>query len=363
MATTTAIDCTGYKRDYPVFISDDENFDDFFAYVADAKQRFVIVDAEVARLYPDFTSRLRSVGTAFFVLEATETNKSLETLELLLAGVFEHAPNRDDIVVGIGGGLVLNIAGLLGSLIMRGIRFVHVPTTLTGQIDASLGSKQAINYRSAKNWVGMYGDPDCVYINPNFLQTATRRDINSQAIEGIKLCMATDATLFDEALPELPQLAHRQPSELRPFIEKMILVKCEVLKVDLAEHNAGMSLLYGHTIGHALEMLDHQAVNHGEGVGLGMLAAARIANLMGIAEHAMVEAHIDVLHRLDLPTRIPSHLDTYDIIAKLAHNKKNYAGNIRFVLLDRIGHMNETDGRCYTEVPEEFILKAISEGY
>jgi 3-dehydroquinate synthase len=188
-------------------------------------------------------------------------------------------------------------------------------------------------------------------------------EFNSQAIEGVKLCLATDKHLFNEVFESLGGLYDAPAPGLTSFIEKMIKAKIAVVEKDLTEDHYGMSMLYGHTVGHAIEMLDHDNINHGEGVGLGMLVAARISCMLGLADESLVTTHEEVLMSLGLPSKIPSHISPTDIIEKLGHNKKNYGGEIRFVLLKGIGQMANNNEDYFNVVPSEVISAAIGKGY
>ncbi len=356
--------CKGYiKPSYLVHISDDKAFSDLLSLLPDTQKRLVVIDEKILRLFPELLSSLEDERTYVLPITATEDNKSLSGLEDLLAKIFAIKPSRDDILIAIGGGLVMNLGGLTASLIMRGIRFYYVPTTLTGQIDASMGSKQAVNFMGAKNWIGMFNDPEFCYINPTFLNTTSRREFNSQAIEGVKLCLATDKSLFLDIYKDLTDPSQATPQKQISFITKMIEAKIAVVEKDLTEENYGMSMLYGHTIGHAIEMLDHKQINHGEGVGLGMLAAARISYMMGLATEDLITIHKEVLNRLGLPDKIPRHISPSSIVQKLAHNKKNYRGKTHFVLLRGVGEMAKSENNYFTVVPDEIITAAIEKGY
>lgn len=355
--------CKGYvKSRYPVYISDKAQLDDLVPLLPEVKQYFIIIDEEILKLFPDIVSIFGDKQKHVFTVKATENHKTLDELERLFDGIFALKPNRDDVVVAIGGGLITNIGGMAASLIMRGIRFYYVPTTLTGQIDASIGSKLAVNYKGAKNWIGTMNDPEFCYMNPMFLDTLTERDFNSQAIEGVKLALATDSKLFHDTMAHIHEIRSNR-KRLADFITQMIEAKAEVVEKDLIEENYGMCMLYGHTVGHAIEMLDHEHINHGEGVGIGMAVAARISQALGIAAPGLVATHEGILTELNLPNRIPKHIRPNVIIEKLAHNKKNYQGEIRFVLLKDVGRMHETNGNFFTTVPEEIIKKAIEESY
>jgi 3-dehydroquinate synthase len=356
--------CRGYiKQRYPIYLSSSTEFEDLFDLLPYSKNCFVIIDEKLTSLYPGLISKLEQRKAHIMPVVCTEQNKSLDGLTSIFEKVFPMRPNRDDILIAIGGGLITNLGGLAASMIMRGIRFYYVPTTLTGQVDASIGSKQAINYRGAKNWLGMYNDPEFCYVNPNFLITKPMDELNFEAIEGIKLCLATNKQLFYQAIDEVGNFHLRKPETMISFIEKMIRAKVAVVENDLLEESYGMSMLYGHTLGHAIEMLDHEHISHGEAVGLGMLAAARMAHKLGLAEESLITLHVQVLRNLGLPTEIPGHLKPLEIFAKLGHNKKNYGGEIRFVLLRDVGEMAKTEGEYYTVVPENVIMQSISEGY
>jgi len=162
-------------------------FDDFFDLLPPSQNCFVVVDEKLLELFPKLVLRLKQSQARIIPIACTEQNKSLDGLTMIFEEVFSHKPNRDDILIAIGGGLITNLGGLAASLIMRGMRFYYVPTTLTGQIDASIGSKQAINYSGAKNWLGMYNDPEFCYVNPNFLTTKPIDELNSEMIEGGKV--------------------------------------------------------------------------------------------------------------------------------------------------------------------------------
>lgn len=356
--------CRGtIKEKYPIYISEDKTFKDLISLLPAEAKKFIIIDKKVIDLFPDLTDLLKGENVFLFPIVANEDNKTLGGLENLCREIFVLKPSRDDIVIVIGGGLVMNLGGLTASLIMRGIRFYYVPTTLTGQIDASLGSKQAVNFMGAKNWIGIYNDPEFCYVNAHFLRTIPKWEMNSQAVEGIKLCLATNKNLFFEIFETIHNFPLQTFEQLSTFTETMIEAKIPVVEKDLLEENYGMSMLYGHTVGHAIEMLDHEHISHGEAVGLGMLVAAKISHLLGFADKNLVTIHEEILSRLHLPTKIPRNIFLSAIEEMLLYNKRNYNGEIRFVLLRDIGEMVEQNGDYYTIVPKDFMVKAIQDCY
>lgn len=355
--------CKGYvKKKYPIYYSEDESFADLFSLIPPVQKKFVVIDKAIIKLFPQFVKKLQKESFLLFPIEATEDNKTFEGLQKLCTKIFSLKPSRDDIIISIGGGLVMNLGGLTSSLVMRGLKFYYVPTTLTGQIDACMGSKQAVNFMGAKNWIGMFNDPEFCYINPLFLLKTPERELNSQAIEGVKLCLATNKKLFYEIFDNLQSFHLQSFSNLSQFVEKMIQVKLPIVKIDLLEENYGMSMLYGHTVGHAIEMIGTN-ISHGEGVGLGMLVAAHISVLIGLANENLITTHEQILKRLNIIYKIPKDIKIADIIHLLDYNKKNYNGEIHFLLLKNIGEMAHKGSEYFTIVPKEIVEKAIQNCY
>lgn len=144
----------------------------------------------------------------------------------------------------------------------------------------------------------------------------------------------------------------------------MILLKIKIIKKDIREENEGMSLLYGHTVGHAIEMLSEGRLNHGESVGIGMVCEAKISNNLGFCKDNLVDLHKKILINLGLKTKIPQYIRPEKILQKMKHNKKNYCSIPRFILLKSIGIMAKNkDNKYFHEISEEIIEKGIKECY
>lgn len=359
------IDCPSYvKKSYPLFLSYNTDISEILKLLPSSKKRVIIYDSVLERKFSSVIDLFRGEKDYIFPIEASEKNKSFGMLGLLLHKIQALNLSRDDIFIIIGGGLVLNLGGLTASLTMRGMKFYYIPTTLTAQIDASFGSKQAVNFNNAKNWVGMFNDPEFCYINPYFLATLSKRELNSQWIEGVKLALARDKDVFKNIYENLDNLYENKAHVLKNYLKDLIMLKTNILKTDLIEEKEGMSMLYGHTIGHAIEMLSHGILNHGEAVGIGMLCAAYISYYMGFCSQEVVEIHRNILEKLDLPVGIPSEISVEQIIKQLSYNKKNYQGNVRFVLLKEIGEMTrDQNGEYFTIVAKDILAKAINSCY
>lgn len=356
--------CTGrIEKRYPVFISDDSSFSDLYGLLdSDSnRKKIVIVDQKVADLYPEIIKSFSIKDSYVFPFVATERNKTFHNLDLVAKRIFSIKPSRNDIIVIVGGGLVMNLGGLTSTLVMRGMPFCYIPTTLAGQIDACIGSKQAVNFNGAKNWIGTYNDPDFCYINPNFLKTLTTKELNSEAVEGIKLSIATNRCLFNQILAYKNDFASMPFLELSSFVEKMILAKLSLVKEDLMENRRGLAMLYGHTVGHAIEMSEPDRFSHGEAVGLGMLVAAKISYLLGISDERLFSISHEIFTRLHLPVTIPYDISTKRIEELLPYNKRNYNGNVNFVLLKDVGVMAFKNRDYLFPVTNNIITQAIND--
>lgn len=355
------LECVGITTPaYPLHLSTDPTLRDLHDVLPAAGQTLFVADRAVLANHPDLYALIRSHGPVVPVT-ATETSKSIEGLNDLLRQLLETAPSTGDHVVIIGGGNILNRGGLAASLSMRGMPMVYVPTTLTGQIDVCIGSKVAVNLGDAKNWVGLYADPVACYINPHFLPSLSDRELLSQAVEGIKLALATDRDLFEPALRTAARLVDRDMTDVMWFVQTMLAAKVAVIAVDLTEEHYGRSMLYGHTLGHVIEMASPGRLTHGEAVALGMLAAARIAHATGVAQEDLLAPHRAVLETLHLPARIPPPVNPAALVTGLRNDKKKRAGTARFALLHRAGQIAPFDGSYSTPVPEDLITTAIEE--
>lgn len=203
------IKCPGISKEgYPLYLSDDKDFLDLFSILPSSQKIFIILDNKIKKLFPQFLNRLQNNSLAkkvyLFSVLANEKNKSFENLSRMLKKIFALTPSRDDVIIVLGGGLILNFGGFLASLVMRGIKTLYIPTTLTAQIDACIGSKLGVNFSGAKNWIGIYRDPSFCYINPNFfVSTLEEREFKSQLIEAIKLSITLDKKIFSDLFNKL----------------------------------------------------------------------------------------------------------------------------------------------------------------
>jgi 3-dehydroquinate synthase len=240
---------------------------------------------------------------------------------------------RTDAVVGLGGGSTTDLAGWVAAAWLRGIRVVHVPTTLAGMVDAAVGGKTGVNTDAGKNLVGAFHPPAGVLCDLDALRTLPAHDYRAGLAEVVKCGFIADPVIL-EAIERDPSavLNPGNPVE-RELIERSVRVKAAVVGEDLTEQGRREILNYGHTLGHAIERVEQYQWRHGDAVSVGLVYAAALGRLLGRLDSATAARHRDVLTGLGLPTRYrpdawPALLET------MRMDKKARGHRIRFVVLD-----------------------------
>lgn len=332
----------------------------------DADRFVVVADSGLpAAFVAEAEEQLSRVApTTVLRADATEKTKTLETVDALAERTIQVGATRQSVVVGLGGGLVGNLAGLLAGLVFRGIRLVHLPTTLLAMSDSTLSLKQGVNSRQGKNHLGVFHPPVLVWNHLDFLRTLAPEEVRSALCETVKNVLAIVPERYDELARLLRDDARYADADLAAFIDLCVDAKTTVMAEDHREKLGALVLEYGHTVGHAVELLSDGTVHHGFAVGLGMLAAARISRELGGLDGADEAAHRELLDRNGAPTSLGG-FDTEDVLALVRlDNKRGYvrprAGACDFILLDGLGRPRITDGSMITQVDEETVRVGIA---
>jgi len=307
----------------------------------------LVSDAAVMRLYgKTVVASLEAAGFTVTTIDVPE-GEAAKTLtvaqhcwdQLLTAGL-----DRTSTVLALGGGAVGDVAGFAAATYMRGINFVQLPTTVLAQVDASIGGKTAIDHPLGKNMIGAFHQPRLV-----------EREFRSGLAEIVKHGIVLDASYFAELERDLAPLAARDLGVLERIIGGSCRLKASVIERDEREAELRHVLNYGHTIGHALEASTGYArYTHGEAVALGIVAEARLAWRLGIADEETTTRQERMLDTLGLPVRAPS-IDVEPVVTAMARDKKAKDGRIPFVLAPRIGEF-----RLVYDVPSAEIRAAIA---
>jgi 3-dehydroquinate synthase len=231
---------------------------------------------------------------------------------------------------------------------MRGIPWVAVPTTLLGQVDASVGGKTAVDHPECKNLIGAFHQPSAVLCDVATLATLPDEELRNGLAETVKHAMIRDLDLFKDLERRADAILGRDPEVLEPIVARNVRIKADVVAADERESDTRRILNYGHTIGHALESL--LGLTHGRAVALGMMAEARMAERRGLVGRAVVERQKALLARFGLPVSLPTGADAERCLAIMRHDKKGEAGRLRFVLPEAIGRVRVVEDVTDVEI-------------
>ena len=299
----------------------------------------IVTDPRVGALYAARAkAALETVApAAVFELEGGETGKDMRAVEAVLEALLAHGADRRSIVIALGGGVVGDIAGFAAAIYMRGIRFVQAPTTLLAQVDSSVGGKTGVNHPRGKNLIGAFHQPEVVVADTDTLRTLPPRELSAGLAEVLKHGLLADADYFAGVSRALPRLLACDESELAAAIARSCEIKAAIVARDEKESGERALLNFGHTFGHAIEALTgYERWLHGEAVGCGMCLAADLSARLGLIGRGDVETIERAVAAARLPVRIEG-LDRAAAVASMRGDKKAEAGEIRFIVLERIG--------------------------
>ncbi len=308
------------------------------ALVAGAATVVTVADTKVEDRLPALHEALRAAGHEVSGLTVTEGEaaKSLETVAGLWERLGELRITRSDAIVAIGGGATTDSVGFVAATWLRGIRVVHLPTTLLGMVDASIGGKTGINTAAGKNLVGAFHQPAGVLVDLDVLSTLPDQQWVDGMAEVVKAGFIADPTILD--LVELDVVAAATPrgAHTRELIERSVAVKAEVVSRDPRESGPREFLNYGHTLAHAIEQVEHYRMPHGHAVSIGLVFAAALGRRSGRLDPAIADRHGDLLSRLGLPTTY--RRDAFSALSDVMRIDKKARGAVqRFVILDGLG--------------------------
>ncbi len=289
-----------------------------------------------------------------------ETSKYFPVLEELCETLIAKNASKKSILLSFGGGAVGNIVGLAAGLVYRGIRYVEIPTSMTGQTDSTLSNKQAVNGKTGKNHFGLYHSPLFIWADTKYLKTEPRFSKRSGIVEGIKNGFISDETFLDYLEETLNPELNFSDEQLTNLVYRLILSKLEILKKDPSEKYYGIILEYGHTFGHAIEWLEKGKLSHGQCVSIGMKIAAELAKKMGLLSQKDVERHYYLIEdKLGFDDPFPATITTQELLdAMIADNKKT-GNDIRFVLLEKLGKCYNPEGDFLVTIDLEIVEEVV----
>ncbi len=285
----------------------------------------------------------------YFPVSDSEAAKSTQTLLQLWDWLGAAGFTRSDLIVGIGGGAITDLAGFAAATWLRGIDWIAVPTTVAGMVDAAVGGKTGINSEYGKNLIGAFNSPQTVLIDTSWLTTLSDRDFAAGLAEVVKCGFIKDVEILN-------LLKGKKLSEIRKdialtteLIERSVKVKGAVVSVDFKESFDREILNYGHTFGHAVELDAKYSLRHGECVSIGMIFVAELSFALGLISEEILTSHKDILMNLGLPTTYKSS-SWQSLLGHMRLDKKSRGSTLRFVVLDGLGKTQRVEG------PEEGAL-------
>ena len=338
--------------EYPIWIGDNltgevpgciESF-------TDSKRVFLLSDAVFKDGYSSRLEKLlRSHGfdVTVFYMQGGKAHKTIQSALRILDVLESMEFTRDATFVTLGGGIVGDVGGFVAATYFRGMNLVHIPTTITAQIDSSIGGKVAVNHNETINAIGTYYHPRAILLDLDFVKNLPEREFRSGMAEVIKSAIIRDASFCTFLLANRDGLAARSPDLIPEMLRRTVRIKLDHVEQDPREKGIRLHLNYGHTIGQAIEIstsLEHERYRHGEAVALGMLGVARLADLHYGDGADRVAQHLEMLHAYGLPTHIDMAGTGMDaaslqrsIYANLFKDKKRVAAGVRFVLVRKFG--------------------------
>ncbi|MPZ13717.1 MAG: 3-dehydroquinate synthase [Chloroflexi bacterium] len=317
----------------------------------------VVADERVAGLHGDALRQgLGDMRATWYLAPAGEERKTLDEAMRLYDAILADRPERGDLIVAFGGGVIGDLAGFVAATLLRGLRFVQIPTTLVSQVDSSVGGKVGVDHPRGKNLIGAFHQPSLVLADIDLLATLPPREIAAGWAEVAKVAVIQDAEFFEELERDADNLSRLDPTATARAIRRAIELKARIVEQDERDVTGLRAVLnYGHTLGHAVEAAtSYGRYLHGEAVAIGMAGAAHLAHALGLFPAEAVERQARLLERLGLPQRCPG-VSPSALRSAVGLDKKRLGGRTTWVLPNGIGRV-----RTSADVPDALVDEAIA---
>lgn len=311
--------------------------------LAPAHRYAIITDSNVGPLYAEkVRDQLEKDRSDTLTIPPGESNKTRETWSRLTDQMLAKRYGRDSAVIALGGGVVGDLAGFVAATFMRGIPVVQIPTTLVAMVDASIGGKTAVDTPAGKNLVGAFHPPTAVLVDPQLLATLPLREMRAGFAEIVKHGVIADDVYLREVASNAPEMLSAGGSasdRMLSLIVRSVEIKADIVSRDEREEGLRKTLNFGHTIGHAIELVSGYSLLHGEAVAIGMALESRLAERIGVARSGTAAMITRALQSAGLPTDLPPGFESDAVIEAMKSDKKGVSGRTRFALPLRVGAM------------------------
>jgi 3-dehydroquinate synthase len=308
----------------------------------------VISNPTVFNIYGDVViNSIKNAGfeTLNVIIPDGEEYKNFNQTYQILTELLKNKLDRKSCLIALGGGVIGDITGFVASIYMRGIDFIQVPTTLLSQVDSSVGGKTGVNHELGKNMIGTFYQPRLVWIDIDTLKTLPKREILCGIAEIIKYGVIWDDDLFEFLMHHRESILNLDPLPLTHIIRRSCEIKAEVVSKDEREAGLRAILNYGHTIGHAIETeTGYSRFLHGEAIAIGMNREAWLSEIMGFLNRKDALKIKAVIDSYGLPSELPEDLNADKLISHMKLDKKVEAGEMKFILPEKIGKVKIQKG-------------------
>jgi len=334
------------ERSYPIYIGSGLFSENSPLPTHISGKRVCIVTNDIVQ--PLYLQTVKNILKDFLVDEIIlpdgEAEKSLANFDKIMSHLLANEHGRDTTLIALGGGVIGDITGFAAACYQRGINFIQIPTTLLSQVDSSVGGKTAVNHPLGKNMIGAFYQPKAVLVNIDSLSSLPIREFNAGMAEVIKYGILGDSSFFNWLEENTELIKKSDQDTLATMIEKCCLCKANVVAEDETESGVRALLNLGHTFGHAIEADQGYGVwLHGEAVATGMVLAAKLSVAMNLLEVSDLRRIEQLINAFDLPLIPPNNMGYKEFIVHMRRDKKNLAGQLRFILPTAIGRSEIRD--------------------
>lgn len=300
----------------------------------------IITDENIHNIYSDkikseLLDKVRS--SHLLITKPGERSKSQKVRDQLENEIISLKPSRNSLLIALGGGVVGDLTGFLASTILRGIRYIQVPTTIIAQVDSAIGGKTGINTKHSKNLIGTFHQPVFVLIDTEFLKTLPESEFKSGLGEILKSLLIGSIDGFELLEKNCKQVLDRSPKILNFLIQECVKVKVEVVKKDPEEKGLRKILNFGHTVGHAIESLSNYKLKHGFAVAEGILVESNLSFIINRLSEVNLFRIQYIVNELDIDSKMRRKFSFNEVYEKMQFDKKKINNQITFSLISKIG--------------------------
>lgn len=354
------------KRSYDIIIGENssQKLPEYLQKIGNFSKIFIVSDNNVAKIHLESLQNILNkaqIRHHSIILEAGEKTKDFYYLQKLCDEILQENIDRKSLIIAFGGGVIGDLCGFAASILLRGIDFVQIPTTLLAAVDSSVGGKTAINSNYGKNLIGSFYQPKLVLCDLNFLQTLSDRDFISGYAEVVKYGLIDDLEFFEFLEKNIDEIKLRNPQILQEIIVKSCAAKAKIVSQDETEQDKRALLNFGHTFGHIFETETNYSdeIFHGEAVAIGMVMAAKMSLKMGLIDQndvTRIENHIVKSGLRSSARLVRTNWNKQNLLQHLYKDKKVKNNQLTFILLSKIGQAFIKDN-----VAESLFLEVLEE--